>query len=81
MTEFVILSRYDMLVLCEDKPVTIWIDGKPYVLCTDEYFEKQKGNTQADFPQAKDIEPTVENFSKVLDNKLIRDAIRDCEKR
>lgn len=29
---------------------------------------------KADFPQAKDIEPTVKNFSKVLDNKLIRDA-------
>lgn len=34
---------------------------------------------KTDFPQAKDIEPTVENFSKVLDNKLIRDAIQDCE--
>ena len=34
---------------------------------------------KADFPQAKDIEPTVENFSKVLDNELIRDAIKDCE--
>lgn len=30
--------------------------------------------SEVDFPQAKDIEPTVENFSKVLDNKLIRDA-------
>ncbi len=34
---------------------------------------------KADFPQAKDIEPTVKNFSKVLDNKLIKDAIQDCE--
>ena len=46
MTEFVILSRVDMLCLCEDKPVTIWIDGKPYVLCTDEYFEKQKRESE-----------------------------------
>lgn len=46
MTEFVILSRYEMLALCEDKPVTIWIDGKPYVLCTDEYFEKQKRESE-----------------------------------
>lgn len=41
MTEFVVLSRVDMLCLCEDKPVTIWINCKPYILCTDEYFEKQ----------------------------------------
>lgn len=41
MTEFIILSRVDMLTLCNDKPVTVYIDKKPYVLCTDEYFEKQ----------------------------------------
>ena len=42
MTEFIILSRVDMLTLCDDKPVTVYIDKKPYVLCTDEYFEQQK---------------------------------------
>lgn len=41
MTEFIVLSRPDMLTLCNDKPVTIYIDRKPYQLCTDEYFEKQ----------------------------------------
>lgn len=41
MTEFIILSRVDMLTLCDDKPVTVYIDKKPYVLCTDEYFEQQ----------------------------------------
>ena len=41
MTEFVILSRDEVLALCEDKPVTMYIDKKPYVLCTDEYFEKE----------------------------------------
>lgn len=41
MTEFVVLSRVDIHRLREDKPVTIWIDCKPYILCTDEYFEKQ----------------------------------------
>ena len=41
MTEFIILSRVDMLTLCDDKPVTVYVDKKPYVLCTDEYFEKQ----------------------------------------
>lgn len=42
MTEFIILSRVDMLTLRNDKPVTVYVDKKPYVLCTDEYFEKQR---------------------------------------
>ena len=42
MTEFIILSGADILTLCDDKPVTVYVDKKPYVLCTDEYFEKQK---------------------------------------
>ena len=46
MTEFIILSRVDMLTLCDDKPVTVYIDKKPYVLCTDEYFEKQRNEPQ-----------------------------------
>ena len=41
MTEYIVLSRPDMLALCDDKPVTIYINNKPYVLCTDECFEKQ----------------------------------------
>ena len=35
-----------MHTLCDDKPVTIWINGKPYVLCTDEYFERQRNEPQ-----------------------------------
>lgn len=46
MTEFIILSRVDMLTLCNDKPVTVYVDKKPYVLCTDEYFEKQINEPQ-----------------------------------
>ena len=42
MTEFIILSGADMWTLCSDKPVTVYIDKRPYVLCTDEYFEKQR---------------------------------------
>lgn len=42
MKEFIILSRNDMLTLCNDKPITIYIDKKPYILCTDEYFYKPK---------------------------------------
>lgn len=48
MTEFVVLSRIDILCLREDKPVTIWIDGKPYELCTDEYFEKANESEETD---------------------------------
>lgn len=46
MTEYIILSRVDMLTLCEDKPVTVYVDKKPYVLCADEYFEKQINKPQ-----------------------------------
>ena len=42
MTEFFILSRADILTLCDDKPITVYVDKKLYVLCTDEYFEKQR---------------------------------------
>ena len=42
MTEFIVLSRVDILTLRDDKPVTIYVNKKPYVLCTDEYFEKQR---------------------------------------
>lgn len=40
--------------------------------------KRDMAESETDFPQAEDIEPTVESFSKVLDNKLISDAIHDC---
>lgn len=46
MTEFIILSRADMLTLYNNKPVTVYIDKKLYVLCTDEYFEKQMNHRE-----------------------------------
>ena len=42
MTEFIILSRVDISTLCHDEAVTVYIDEKPYVICTDEYFENWK---------------------------------------
>lgn len=48
MTEFIILSKEDMLTLCADKPVTFYVDKKSYVLCTDEYFEKQRKEAEND---------------------------------
>jgi len=46
MTEFIILNEAEMLALCNDKPVTAYINKKPYVLCTEEYFEKQRKEPQ-----------------------------------
>ena len=54
MTEFVILSRADILTLCDDKPVTVYVDKKPYVLCTDEYFEEQRNEPEESEVQEAD---------------------------
>lgn len=40
MTQYIILSKVDIATLCKDAPVTVYIDNKPYIICTDEYFEK-----------------------------------------
>lgn len=40
MTQFIILSKVDIATLCKDAPVTVYIENKPYIICTDEYFEK-----------------------------------------
>jgi hypothetical protein len=40
MKRFVILSRLDVRDLRDNKPVSLVISGKPYILCTDEYFEE-----------------------------------------
>ena len=37
-------------------------------------------NVKEDFPQAKDIEPAIDSFKKVLDNGLIREALDDADK-
>ena len=37
MTEYIVLSKYDILSLNADRPVFIYVDGKCYVLCTDKY--------------------------------------------
>jgi hypothetical protein len=66
MTEFVVLSRVDMHTLCDDKPVTIWINGKPYVLCTDEYFEKQNLGIATDEEIAKSFIEDVEAVKDLL---------------
>ena len=42
MTEFIILSRGDIMTLCKDEPVKVWIEKRPMMLCSDEYFESQK---------------------------------------
>lgn len=40
MTSFVILSRLDVQALRDNKPVSLVVSGKPYIICTDEYYEE-----------------------------------------
>ena len=42
MTEFIILSRGDIMTLCKDEPVEVWIDNRPMFICSDEYYERWK---------------------------------------
>lgn len=42
MKEFIILNKFDMQALNENKPVTVYMDGRPVILCTDEYFESEE---------------------------------------
>lgn len=44
MKKFIVLSPIDVKLLCEDKPVTVRIDDTLFVLCTDEYYEKERTN-------------------------------------
>lgn len=66
MKEFIILSRADMLVLCDDKPVTVYVDKKPYVLCTDEYFEKQR---KADTWSIKDVSDALAKYGLMVEQE------------
>ena len=42
MTDFIVLNKTDISALCNDEPVTVYINKKPYILCGDDFFEKQK---------------------------------------
>lgn len=42
MTEFIILNEIDIELLNKNKPVVVRIDNKPYILCTEEYYENQR---------------------------------------
>lgn len=44
MKEFVILDREEINKIQKNKPVTIRINGRPIILCSDEYFEYLKLN-------------------------------------
>lgn len=44
MRKFIILNQIDVKLLCEDKPVIVQIDDTSFVLCTDEYYEKEITN-------------------------------------
>ena len=44
MKEFVILDREEINKIQKNKPVTIRVNGRPIILCSDEYFEYLKLN-------------------------------------
>lgn len=46
MTDFIVLSEPDILDLYHNKTVTVHMNGKPYLICSDEYFEMQKEGEQ-----------------------------------
>lgn len=58
MTRFVILSRLDVQDLRDNKPVSLVISGKPYILCTDEYFDENvvKKKPEVDSKECEDKE-------------------------
>ena len=47
MKKFIVLSEPDILALYHNKTVTVRIDEKPYLICSDEYFEKQMKSDDA----------------------------------
>lgn len=79
MTEFIVLSRPDILALCDDKPVTVYIDKKPYVLCTDECFEKQR---KADTWSIKDVSDALAKHGLMVEQeqKEREDPVVDDDK-
>ena len=42
MTEFIILNQADIHDIGSNIPVTVYIDGEPFILCSDEYYESQR---------------------------------------
>lgn len=46
MTQYIILSRVDMEILLNNDPLTIYIDGEKFTLCTDECFEKERNSNE-----------------------------------
>ena len=47
MTQFIILSKLDISMLCNDESVSLYIDGTKFTLCTDTYYEiKERGNKE-----------------------------------
>lgn len=89
MTEFIILSRVDMLTLCNDKPVTVYIDKKPYMLCTDEYFTiwKKTGEQEpceewydvpSDEMTLEQARQAVKDLRKKLAEHLDQEPCEDC---
>lgn len=71
MTEFIVLNQDDVATLFIDKPVTIYIDKKPCMLCTDKYFEKQmkgkmtKEAARAILEEIRELDDSIYQYSEV----------------
>ena len=66
---------------CKPNGTTVYItrfidlhEKKKYITAWQPLPEPYKGESK-DFPRAEDIAPTIESFKKVLDNRLIREAL------
>lgn len=75
MTNFIILSCSDILSLFNNKPVEVYVDHTPYVLCTDKYYEDTIKNENTDMMDGQD----ESNYIKDMD--LVNDKLKDLSKR
>lgn len=80
MTKFIILSGADVWNLSNDKPVKVYVDQIPYVLCTDEcYKDIQEEST--DRVDGQD-EPNLIKEMVIFNNRLtdLSERIENIEK-
>ena len=74
MTKFIILSCSDVLSLFHDKPVKVYVDHIPHILCTDEYYK----NIQ---DESTDMMDGPEESNYIKDMVEIDNRLEDLSKR
>ena len=55
MTKFIILSGADVWNLFNNKPVKVYIDQIPHVLCTDAYYEGIRDESTNRMDEQKEV--------------------------